>query len=364
MRTIGLLLLAACGTSVKGSAHVVRGATTQSGPRIGGVAPATAGHWFLSPTSGTVDLTKLTFKGPGGASDDVDLSSCKPTYQRDTAELTSILDCPFEVGTGTYTTLTISVAGAAQVTIDDPSAGLYTDGAGLVTTAPAGGAQPTTITVPTAGSDGNQITAAFPQPLVVKDGSPVSITILEDMIHTVYADVSGTSAQFDLSLPAAPVALLATAGDVTAGSVEYYSPLGTAADYTSGQPGTGNETGSARIFFIDGQPSFVWHVTLGNSEAWAADPPGGNGSRAGGYLGMDASGTICWAQTQSDALLWPDTNYSMVCRMQHLTKLGDSTQIECLATNTAPLPTSGPTYASGCPSFTPTTSTKVTLVAR
>jgi len=361
-----LVILSACGTNVTGTAHIARGASKQSSPRTIGTAAATNGHWFLSPNAGTVTITSLRFNGPDG-SESVDLSDCTPTYQRDSAELSSILDCPFEIGTGTYTTMSISVAAAAQVLIDDPTSGLFTDPSapsGLVTTAPAGGAKPVTITVASGGDQGNEIQTAFAEPLVVTDGEPVTITILEDMIHTVFANVTGGSATFDVSLPLPPVSLLGTAGTVSSGSVEYYSPVGTADSWTNGMFNTGNETGSARVFFANGKPLFVWHVTLGNSEAWAADPAAGSGSRAGGYLGLDANGTLCWAQTSSDDLNWSPNGYSRVCRLQRAASVGATSSIECQTTSTAPAPMSGATYASGCPQIMADEILPVTLVAK
>jgi hypothetical protein len=358
-------LLAACGTSVKGSAHIVRGSSAGAAARTSVLAPTVAGHWLLSPNASTVTITQLQFRGDNESQ--VDLASCKPSYQRDAAELTSILDCDFEVDTGSYTSMTISVAGEAQVSIDDPTNGLFTDPAApskLVTTAPAGGAQPVTVTLPTAGDIGNSIEAGFIDPLVVAEGQPVSITILEDMIHTMAADVNGTTAAFDLSLPLPPVFLIATADAVTSGTVEYYAPSGSADNWTMGGPGTGNEAGSARFFFVNGKPQFVWHVVIGSSEAWASDPRGKSGSRTGGYLGLDSTGTLCWAHTMSDSLSWPDNGYAMLCRMPRATNLGEVTTIGCTQMSNVPPPTSGSTYESGCPAFTPTMTQQVTLVAR
>ena len=349
MRISWLLLIAACGTSTKGTMHVVRGASTQAAPRVGG-APAVNGHWNLSPTAGTIAITHLSFHGPNGG-DDIELSGCKPAFTRDVAELTSIADCGFDLDGGTYTSVAITVAAAATVTIDDATAGLYTDGAGLATAAPAGGAQPSPIALPADAT----ILAALPSPLVVGD-KPTSITVYEDMFHTVAADVSADTATFDTSAPL--VSLLATAGAPSAASVEYYSATGVA---DSSQMA---ELGSVRVLFLGDAPSFLWHDTSGNGESFAADPRAGQGTRAGGYLGIDANGTVCWAETISALLSWPEDNYTMLCRMQHLTRVGDSTRVECETTKTVPGPTSGTTYATGCPSFTPTASTQVTLVAR
>ena len=309
----------------------------------------------------------MSIEFKGGDESSFAFSDCKPSYQRDAAELTSILDCPFEVDAGTYTEMGIGLATSAHVTVDDATNGLFTDASSatkLSAVAPAGGAASVEVTVNSPNSDQIMSQSAFVEPLVVEEGKPVTVTLLEDMIHTMSADVQGGQPRFDLSLPLAPVFMVATAGEVTSGSVEYYAPSGTAANSYQGTMGSGNEAYSARVFFVNGKPSFVWHVTLGNSEAWAADPRGGDGSRAGGYLGLDANGNVCWAQTNGDSLSWGENGYSRICRMKHLTALGETTTIECKTQNTAPDPTAGHTYESGCPDFTPNETQMVTLVAK
>ena len=82
--------------------------------------------------------------------------------------------------------------------------------------------------------------------------------------------------------------------------------------------------------------------------------------RAGGYLGVDAAGTICWA-TPVDATY---AQYREICEMQTVTTIGGTTTLRCQTVTTAPAPTSGDTYASGCPTITPTSSVVLTLVAK
>jgi hypothetical protein len=375
-----LTVCAGCGAKVKGTAHIVRGASTIPGPSGASPSPtaltsripgsnwaATPGHWWLSPNSGTLTITELDLKGSSGGSN-APLTNCTPTYQRDQAELTSVLDCSFTVSAGTYDELDISVAAAAQVLINDPTNGLYTDPSsptGLSLTPPDGGPQAATITVASGGGNGNTIETGFATPLVVGAGESFSVTILEDMIHTVFADVTSSQAAFDTSLPAPPVALLATAGDVDGGHVEYYAPSGTAGNFWMGSSGSGNETGSLRVFYgAPNEPLFVWHVQLGSSEAWAANPAKSSSSgnfKIGGYLGLDSTGTLCWA-LPSD---YTYSTYSELCRMKVPDGgLGSTTRIECQQMTSVPPPTSGDTYASGCPSLTPTQTTPVTLVAQ
>lgn len=354
---------------MKGNAHIVKGASKGTSPRTSGlVAPASDGHWFLSPNASTVTVSRLELVTVDHDHENVSLNGCTPSYQRDAPELTSILDCPFEVATGSYRGLTITLATDAQVTVVDAVNGFYTDPSAsskLSATAPSGGSASVAIKFPTCpGCDGNSLEDEFVEPLDVAEGTPVEVTILEDMIHTMSADVVGGAPSFDLSLPIPPVTMIATAGVVTSGSVEYYAPTGTADNVNNGPGGTGNEAGAARVFFVNGKPSFIHYVTQGNSEAWAADPRTGQGSRLGGYLGLDASGTLCWANTTSDSLDWQDNGYSQICRLHRATAIGETTAIECKHQSTAPAPTSGGTYESGCPDFTPDMTTNVTLVAK
>jgi hypothetical protein len=220
------------------------------------------------------------------------------------------------------------------------------------------------VTVPTAGSDSNAVQAAFVEPLVVDEGTTVEITIVEDMIHTLAANVSGGQPSFDLSLPLPPVSLFGTAGDVTSGSVEYYTPIGTGNSTHAGLASSGNEAaGALRVFFVNGKPAYAWHVVPSNSQTWAADPRSGSGERAGGFLGLDSTGTLCWAHS-SNGLGWSETGYASICRMHRPTNIGETTTIECKHENTVPAPTSGATYESGCPAFAPDDTMTVTLVAK
>jgi hypothetical protein len=72
------------------------------------------------------------------------------------------------------------------------------------------------------------------------------------------------------------------------------------------------------------------------------------GQRPGGWLGRDASGTICW-------ILATDSTYtrsSAYLTMAEVNAIGGTTSLTCENTSTAPRPTSGDTYASGCPAVT------------
>jgi hypothetical protein len=370
----------ACGgkSTVAARAHIVSGPAAPSSfaPRPPAGAPhaaPAAGHWFISPDEGTVTLLSLTFRSADGSKESVALAGCSPSYSRRSSSLSTLLDCPFQVPSGTYVGVDIEVAATAQVLINDAVHGIYTDPSsptGLSTTPPAAGAQLAALTVPASNNGGksNTIESALATPFVVGNGQAdggseaIELTIIEDMIHTVFVDVTGSTAKFDTTLPQPPVSLLPS---VTGpGRVEYYAPSGTAQNVNVG-PATGNEAGSVRLFYAPPpQPAFVWHVVPGPSASYAANPAkfSGSGFKPGGYLGLDSTGTACWALAGDDSFTW--ATYSQLCQMKVAANVGETTSVKCQHMGSVPAPSSGDTYASGCPAITPDGTQTVTLVAR
>jgi hypothetical protein len=128
------------------------------------------------------------------------------------------------------------------------------------------------------------------------------------------------------------------------GKATFYSPTGTAGNYNA-MTRTGDDTGSTRFYYPTptGQPGFVFFVTPGPGEAYPLDAAK---ALVGGYLGRDSTGTLCWANAAQDAS-W--AHYSQYCAMHEAVALGEMTTLTCKHADPAPLPTSGDTYASGCP---------------
>ncbi len=291
-------------------------AATSAGGPSPAVVPAD-GHWALSPEQSRVTLTSLAFQGADGNVATADLTGCVPTYVRDSAALSPIL------------------------------------------------AQFASFVVPGPGGQGDVLTAQtfFTSPLVVAAGGSVSLDIVEDMIHTVFANVTGGGASFDTSLPLPAVQLVPSVSG--AGRVEFYSPTGTALDALMPGP-TDDESGSVRVFYANPpQPSYVFSPVPGPSQAWNVSPgtspvdPSG-GFRAGGYLGLDANGVLCWALPTD----YTYAQYSELCEMPIVTTVGASTTLSCQHLTSVPPPVSGDTYASGCPPITPDEQRTLTLVAR
>ncbi|HUE29261.1 MAG TPA: hypothetical protein VMR79_00195, partial [Verrucomicrobiae bacterium] len=331
------------------------------------VVPAD-GHWALSPEQSRVTLTNLAFQGADGNVTTADLTACVPTYVRDSAALSPILDCPFDVPPGTYVGVGVGVLTTFDVLVDDAANGFFTDPGsptGLSTSAPAGGAQFASFVVPGPGGQGNVLTSQtfFTSPLVVAAGGSVTLDVVEDMIHTVFANVTGGVASFDTSLPLPAVQLVPSVAG--AGRVEFYSANGTALDALMPGP-TDDESGSVRVFYANPpQPSYVFSpVPGGPSQAWNVSPatspvdPSG-GFRAGGYLGLDANGVLCWALPTD----YTYAQYSKLCEMPIVTSVGASTTLSCQLMTSVPPPVSGDTYASGCPPITPDEVRTLTLVA-
>jgi len=164
---------------------------------------------------------------------------------------------------------------------------------GLVTSPPAGTPGFASFTVPGPGGTGTVLSAQtfFTTPVVIDAGADVTVDIVEDMIHTVFANVSSGVPSFDISLPLPAVQLVPSLAG--AGKVEFYSPTGTALDTLMPGP-SDDESGSVRVFYASpGEASYVFSPVPGPSQAWNVSPATspvnpGNGSRAGGYLGLDS----------------------------------------------------------------------------
>jgi hypothetical protein len=368
------------GGMVMGHARILHGPSTVMHARQRGGPPGPTpriadGHWALSPDQARVTVDSLTFQGAtAGDVQAVMLTNCKPTYVRDQPSLSTVLDCPFMIPAGTYVGMGVAVAATFDVLVDDATAGLYTDPAAatkLSTTAPAGGAPFVSITVATGSGTNGELSQQtfFSHPVTLTptgsvggdDGGAevgVTVDVAVDLTHTIFANVSGGSASFDTSLPLPAVQLMASLEG--AGHVQLYSASGTAGSALMPGP-TDDDTSSVRVFFDgSGAASYEFHPTLGPSQAWNANPAGGTGNRAGGYLGVDGSGTLCWAIPQD----YTYAQYAGICELATVSTIGATTTLRCATTTTVPPPTSGDTYASGCPTLTNPTSTTVTLIAQ
>lgn len=358
------------GSTVATTVHVLRGASggTTSAVTAGTFAQPVAaadGLWFLSPDQAKVTIDSIVFIGASSSDlHPVSLTDCAPTYQRSAADLAPLLDCPLDAPVGSWSGVTININPTASVLIDDATNGLFTTASGLVTTDP-GSAAFTTVTIPNNGNGDFPVQVYFDTPLVISSSdadassTATSLSILVDMNHTLFADVSSGSAKFNTSLPISPASVIAATS--AEGKATFYSATGTAANFDGGAV-TGDDTGSVRFYYPSGesgQPGFAFFVTPAPGEAY---PLNAAKSQVGGYLARDAAGVICWANAAMDES-W--AHYSQYCKMQEVTTLGGTTTLACQAGDLVPLPVSGDTYASGCPAITsPTFTESLTLVAQ
>jgi hypothetical protein len=249
--------------------------------------------------------------------------------------------------------------------VDDAVNGIYTDpasGTGWSATEPAGGAQPIDNDVDFGGSSG----IYFPSPLEIAAGDTVSIDVVLHGIHTIA--LQNNAGEVSLRYPSEALAIVPSLSGV--GGAAFYSSAATAnnVDVSAVPPA------ELVVFYdVDG-PTQTWVTYTGGVEpclppgvpggAMSASPESspeaGDGGRAGGYLGMDASDTICWALATTAEY----TTYASLWSMPQAADVGATTTLTCLATETVPAPTSGDTYTSGCPAIdTPTNQVTVTLLA-
>src|SRR2546429_5680666 len=212
-----------CGTP--GTAHLLQGATAPHSAAAfrHSSAGLSSGNWYVSPDKIKVKLTRINFAGATQQdSTGADLVDCVVTYDRAAATLAPLLDCPFSIAPGTYTSMNLFVDPTAEVLISDATNGLYTDPSvptKLSSTAPVGGAS----FVPVTATLGTAFQQFFSTPLVVTD-QPVSLSVVIDAVQTVQLTSSGgTPLTFGTYFPAY---VFSSIGGV--GQPQYYTSSGNA----------------------------------------------------------------------------------------------------------------------------------------
>ena len=352
-----------------GTAHVVQGATTPRATvtRTRPGAGLTSGTWYVSPDQVRIRLTRINFAGATPQdSTGADLVDCTVTYDRAAATLAPLLDCPFSIAPGTYTSMNLFVDPTADVLIADGTHGLYTDPAAptlLSSTAPTDGAAFVSVTA-TLGTSFQQF---FSTPLVVTD-QPVSLSIVVDAVQTIQLTTTGGAAPaFGTYFPAY---VFPSVGGV--GAPQYYTSSGTADTYD-------DATVLANIIRVyyepGGAPMYSLFQQRGMSLMGCADGAFGigayaadnrstmantDGSRPGGWLGLDATNTMCWVYAGDAAF----TTYANYLTMTKVDSVGATATLSCAETTAPTPPASGATYAGGCPSSpSPLVTVPLTLVA-
>jgi hypothetical protein len=358
---------AAGSAGVDGIAHVVQGATPPPSFALVSAA-ASDGKWYVSPDQIKIRLTRINFAGTtleNGTG--ADLSDCVVTYDRELDTLDTLLDCPFSIAPGTYLGMTLFSDGTPEILIDDDVNGIFTDPDSptrLSGTAPGGGAQPVSVAF-TLGGGAEQF---FPQPLVVEEGDTIALAIVVDAIQSATIEISNGGADLEFN-EYFPAYLFPTLG--TAGAPQYYSSSGTAESYNDDLVLADimrvyYEPGGAPAYAIYQQRAGAMSGCTDAAHGIAAYPtdpddvtPYNDGSRAGGWLGLDELGILCWAYAADKAY----ETYANYLTMDPVDSIGVSTTISCQQTTTPTPPSEGSTYASGCPAITADATADVMLVA-
>jgi len=361
-------------------AHVVKGPTSPTTSFTGRVVPAAPaapadGQWALSAHHVQANITAISFQGAGTtpSTNMIPLTDCTVSFDATTASMSSLLDCAFAVPPGTYIGMNIALDSSYEVTISDQTNGFFTDPTapgGLTTTEPTAGASAVTLTP----SFGNGFQQVFATPLVVTASSTPAIYVEVDAVQTVYVSVRGGTPVFGQIQSSQPVVLppifvFPTVG--APGSAKYFAQA-----MTAGGVDLDPATNSAEVRVYsgsDGQPVYAFIAYTSQAVgacftnqstfgAYATDPslsPAFNdGSKIGGWLARDPSGTDCWTLPANSAY----STYAAYISMPDVSTLGAATTFSCEATATPTAPASG-TYASGCPAITASGSVSLGLVA-
>ena len=375
-----LVCIAACGNnggggSVAVTARMLNGPVplgTMVRPQATGGANLTDGMWMITPNQVRATLVAVGFHGQDD--DHPELTNCTVTFDRSAPSLSTRLECPFTLSAGTYTYLFLEYSRTFEVLIDDATNGLYTDPAApslLSTTPPAGGAKFVPYTV----SGGSGTTKSlnglyFDAPLVVDPSSaPLALDIALEAVHAVRVQVTGSQPVFT-STDKEPLYLFPSLSGLA--KAAYYSSSNTAFNFNPAAGG--GEPSEVFLFYEGAQPAFVYINATGGIEncltpgspgnaqniSPSASPVGQDGNRGGGYLGKDPNGTICWALPTSDK--W--TDYASAWQLSEAAGPNIDTTLSCVLTTSVAAPTSGNTYASGCPMLGSTTQRTVRLVAQ
>lgn len=327
------------------------------------------GNWLLSPDQMILTLTAVNLlTSSGSSSGTLTNSTCTITYDRSQVGLAKLVDCPFTVESGTYTSINLSFNATYQVLINDATNGFYSTSSGITTgEAPSGGAQNLTVTTTSSGSTfGN--TSYLASPLTVADGDTVTLSTVISGLQFFRVTVSSGVVTLGTSGSSDPFRPDMTASTTAPASLGFYvaPAIGTALSYNSTAAGvtgvvsvsvyySSATTPTFLVLGLDGTPSTC--SPIGVSGAINGAP---NGNTLGGYLGLDASSVFGWATPTDNT--W--ATYSAEFSMPQLTALNQTTQLKCRKISTDPAP-SGNTYASGAPTIaTADYSTDMTLVAQ
>jgi hypothetical protein len=343
---------------VTGTARLVNGATAtarfkrEHKPRR---HDARATTWQVTPNTMVLTLNQLQFLSESGEGDTITLTNCSATFDKTKAGLAALSDCSFTVAPGTYYGIMLYVSPTISATINDTVNNFYTDGTGIVTSAP-GTVAASSFTYTSSGStpygsSGFTSLSVFATPLTVTAGSTPEITVVIDGVHAIKVSVDSGTATFvgDGNTVGHPDYVVSANG---IGRVAYY--IDSALTFADAMTYTGSAF--AKIFYTgDGTPTNLFSLlgTTGDAACGSGTGQANNVSAAnfalntgatvkyGGYLGRDSSASrLKWARASSTS--W--SSYISIVTLDEQTTLGASTAFKCDSISTDPAPT-GDTFS-------------------
>jgi hypothetical protein len=304
--------------------------------------------WFLSPDKITMTLTGIQPNYGAGTAGPLITVDCPVTYDKTKPGMTQLVDCPFTAPVGTYTGLTLFVSSTMQVLINDAVGGFYSTSTGIVTSPPAGGAQPFTVTIGGTIATELQEPNVLQAPLVVSANTPVTFSVVVNGLQSFKVAVSGGAvtlgwpgtAYTDPGRPDWAVSVGSLA------SVAFYSnqSIGTTGSFCAG----------GCVSPIGIQSVNVYYATPTTPEMVAIPvnglPPGCGPFglswvvNSKSYLGLDGGGNLGWAIPTDQTY----SAYAVEMRMAQVSTIGASTTLYCKNIATDPAPQGG-SFASGAP---------------
>jgi len=329
--------------------------------RVAALTTSNMGNWLLSPDKMTVTIISLGLtNGSSVVSADTSGShtalNCPVTYDRSKPGLTVLGDCPFTVPPGTYTALDVGMSGTYQVTFNDATNGFYSTASGIVTSPPASGAQPYSVTLTSSAANGEfHNTIPLAAPVTITDTTNMTVSLVIDGIQFFHVSEDG-SGLVTLGWPGTSYTdpfrpdVAASIGPLA--KLEFYpnAAINTTGSYCASACGSG-------INAPQGITSVAVYYTSPTAPSMVDTQLNGTPSNCGpfgasfiadhrSYLALDASGNLGWAVPTTSS--W--TAYSAVLRMAEAGNAGGTTTLYCQNVSADPAP-SGGSFASGAPNI-------------
>jgi hypothetical protein len=339
-------------SQVQGRAKFFSGATpAAAGITAGPVTDAAAvvpqnGTWKLSPDKVTMTLTGISMRTADGPGSNGAAGECTVTYEKSKPGLTQLADCAFTTEPGEFSGLNLEFNGTVQILVNDATHGFYSTPTGIVTTAPAGGAQPWTFPIPGAGGGSFQPSPiVFPKPLVVTDSGTLTLSIVLGALQFFDVTVANGAVTIPSGSPNVP-GMIAAVGAVA--KTEFYSRqgIGTADSYCAYFCAGTSPTGitSVALYYADATTPVIG--AMGNNGIGSNCPTGGFSTIGAvkSYMGLDASGNVSWAMGTDLSY----TAYAAELQMARVSTIGGTTTLYCKGISADPAPAGG-SFASGAP---------------